>query len=109
MGAAHDPRLPRPRAFRVRPADTGAGRRPNDSVSSFRAVGDHLAIDLPGARAMFTTRRGGVSTGPYESLNLGRWTDDEPQVVERNRTQLSRSLGVTLAYGRQVHRSTVHH
>ncbi|HVE68190.1 MAG TPA: laccase domain-containing protein, partial [Solirubrobacteraceae bacterium] len=38
----------------------------------------HIAADLPGARVLFTTRRGGVSEGPYESLNLGRWTDDDP-------------------------------
>ena len=29
----------------------------------FRWEGDHVAADLPGARALFTTRRGGVSTG----------------------------------------------
>ena len=44
----------------------------------FYARGPHFAIDLPGARAVFTTRRGGHSSGPYESLNLGRLTDDDP-------------------------------
>ena len=29
------------------------------------------AVGLPGARVIFTTRQGGVSEGPYESLNLG--------------------------------------
>ena len=33
--------------------------------------GEHIAADLPGAHVLFTTRRGGVSTGPYASLNLG--------------------------------------
>ena len=69
----------------------------------FYADGEHLAIDLPGARALFTTRRGGYSGGPYESLNLGRFTDDEPAAVERNREALERHLGVRFAYGRQVH------
>ena len=46
---------------------------------SFRAAGEHLVIDLPGATALFTTRRGGVSEGPYASLNLGLLTDDEPE------------------------------
>ena len=41
----------------------------------FYARGDHLAIDLDGAHVVFTTRRGGASTGPYESMNLGRLTD----------------------------------
>ncbi len=69
----------------------------------FFAHGQHLAIDLPGARAVFTTRRGGVSTGPYESLNLGRLTDDVPAAVEHNRAALAQSLGVRFAFGRQVH------
>jgi hypothetical protein len=43
----------------------------------FRWEGDHVAADLPGARALFTTRRGGVSSGPFASLNLGRLTGDE--------------------------------
>jgi polyphenol oxidase len=67
----------------------------------------HLAIELPGARALFTTRRGGFSSGPYESLNLGRFTGDEPEVVERNRAWLQKALRVRFAYGRQVHGSRV--
>jgi YfiH family protein len=76
-------------------------------VRSFYALGDHLAIDLPGARAVFTTRKGGFSSGPYESLNLGRWTDDRPQDVERNREHLADSLGIRFAFGRQVHGTNV--
>jgi YfiH family protein len=75
--------------------------------SPFRAAGDHLAIDLPGATALFTTRRGGFSTGAYESLNLGRWTDDDPAAVERNREALESGLRVCLAYGRQVHGTAI--
>ena len=73
----------------------------------FHADGEHLAIDLPGARALFTTRRGGCSGGAYESLNLGRFTDDEPAAVEHNRESLQRTLGVRFAYGRQVHGARV--
>lgn len=73
----------------------------------FFARGEHVAVDLPGAQAVFTTRRGGVSRGAYRSLNLGRFTDDDPEVVERNRERLQRELGVSFAYGRQVHGSTV--
>jgi hypothetical protein len=67
------------------------------------AAGDHLAIDLPGSRALFTTRRGGFSNGPYESLNLGRLTDDDADHVERNRASVATLAGATLVYGRQVH------
>jgi YfiH family protein len=73
----------------------------------FYAAGDHIGIDLPGGRAVFTTRRGGFSSGPYESLNLGRLTDDAREAVERNRAMLARRLGVRFAYGRQVHGTRV--
>jgi YfiH family protein len=73
----------------------------------FYGLGDHFAIDLPGARAVFTTRRGGVSRGPYESLNLGRLTADDPASVRRNRQVLSSALDVALGFVRQVHGCTV--
>ncbi|HEY4277914.1 MAG TPA: polyphenol oxidase family protein [Conexibacter sp.] len=71
---------------------------------------DHVAIELPGGFALFTTRRGGVSNGPYASLNLGRWTDDEPGAVERNRDLLAGVVCVpraAIAQGRQVHGTEV--
>jgi hypothetical protein len=73
----------------------------------FAVAGDHIAIDLPGARALFTTRRGGASTGPFESLNLGVLTDDDRGLVQRNRATLASELGVRFAHIRQVHGSTV--
>jgi YfiH family protein len=45
-------------------------------------------------RVAFTTRLGGVSDGPYASLNLGIRTDDEPARVVENRTRLCAALGV---------------
>jgi YfiH family protein len=73
----------------------------------FLPWGEHYAIDLPGARAVFTTRRGGFSKGPYESLNLGRLTDDRPEDVDRNRASLENELPAALSYVRQVHGTTV--
>lgn len=70
---------------------------------SFTAFGEHFAIDLPGARAVFTTRRGGVSRPPYDALNLGLLTDDAPATVRANRELLAGALGVGLAHARQVH------
>jgi polyphenol oxidase len=64
------------------------------------------AFELPGARAIFSTRRGGVSEGPYESLNLGILTDDEPAHVIENRARLARAAGVEaerVVMGWQVH------
>jgi polyphenol oxidase len=69
----------------------------------FYVRGEHLGIDLPGARALFTTRRGGFSRGPFASLNLGRLTDDDPDAVRRNRARLQKRAGVRPAYIRQVH------
>jgi polyphenol oxidase len=73
----------------------------------FRLEGEHVAIDLGGARALFTTRRGGFSSGAYESLNMGRFTDDDPAAVERNRDSLQSAHGVRFVYGRQVHGTEV--
>jgi purine-nucleoside/S-methyl-5'-thioadenosine phosphorylase / adenosine deaminase len=41
----------------------------------------------------FTTRTGGVSSGPYESLNLGALTEDEPENVTENRRRACASVG----------------
>jgi polyphenol oxidase len=68
----------------------------------------HLTVDLPGARGLFTTRHGGVSTGPYASLNLGPWTDDDPSAVAENRARVAAAAGVRhLLHGRQVHGTAV--
>jgi polyphenol oxidase len=74
----------------------------------FYALGQHFAVDLPGARAVFSTRRGGHSGGPYESLNLGWLTDDDPGAVERNRATLRADLGApALSFVHQVHGAEV--
>ena len=54
---------------------------------------DHIALDVDGARVLFTTRRGGVSEGPFASLNLGRRTGDEGERVEANRERLAGVVG----------------
>jgi polyphenol oxidase len=63
-------------------------------------------LELPGARAIFSTRRGGVSEGPYESLNLGILTEDDPDRVAENRSRLAAAAGLDAAnvvMGWQVH------
>ena len=67
-------------------------------------------MSLPGAEVAFSTRHGGVSEGPYESLNLGILTDDGRSLVERNRELLSASAGIdgrSIAMGWQVHGTDV--
>jgi YfiH family protein len=59
----------------------------------------------------FTTRAGGVSQGPYASLNLGRLTLDPPEHVDENRRRACAQLDVAvddLAFNRQVHSTAVH-
>jgi YfiH family protein len=76
----------------------------------FRWDGDHVVADLPGARALFSTRRGGVSRAPYASLNLGRLTRDDPAAVHENRARLAAATGCgreRVLYGRQVHGARV--
>jgi YfiH family protein len=61
-------------------------------------------------RVSFTTRLGGVSEGPYASLNLGILTDDDPERVVENRRRLCASTGAdgdTATMAWQVHGNAV--
>ena len=69
-----------------------------------------MAAELPGGRVLFSTRRGGVSAGPFASLNLGRLTDDDGAAVDQNRARLGALVGFgweRFCYGKQVHEATV--
>jgi len=70
----------------------------------------HIRADLPHGHALFSTRAGGVSTGPYESLNLGLLTEDDQDNVSENRRRLAATVGHTrerFLYGKQVHGARV--
>ena len=76
----------------------------------FRWEGEHVAGELPGARVLFSTRHGGVSPAPFDSLNLGRLTDDDGANVDENRERLAGAVGLPrkrFLYGRQVHGTRV--
>jgi|SRR5947209_14909177 len=65
---------------------------------------------MDGATALFTDRRGGVSEGPFASLNLGRLTGDDEARVDANRERLAGRLGVPwerVRWARQVHGTDV--
>ena len=69
-----------------------------------------LEAGLPGARAVFSTRRGGVSEGPWSSLNLGILTGDERDRVVANRVRLCAATGIdpgSVVIGRQVHATAI--
>jgi YfiH family protein len=67
--------------------------------------------DAPGPYAVwFSDRRGGVSEGPYASLNVGFLTDDEPERVAENRRRLYDAAGADperVSWPRQVHGAAV--
>ncbi|MGD8341447.1 MAG: laccase domain-containing protein, partial [Gammaproteobacteria bacterium] len=54
-----------------------------------------FAADWPApacVRTWQTTRAGGVSHGPYASLNLGTHVGDRPEAVAENRVRLCAAL-----------------
>ena len=75
------------------------------SVPAWKAV--DAASDL---RLAFSTRRGGVSDPPFDSLNLGRSTADSPDAVAENRLRFLSSLGLpetSVATAGQVHGANI--
>jgi purine-nucleoside/S-methyl-5'-thioadenosine phosphorylase / adenosine deaminase len=64
----------------------------------------------PGCEVVFSTRQGGVSEGPFESLNLGRRTGDDVTHVDENRRRLCAVIGADedrLTVGFQTHSTVV--
>jgi len=60
-------------------------------------------------RFAFTSRLGGFSTAPYDSLNLSFSVGDDPAVVERNRRDVLERLGVPRASWLQAQHGAVVH
>lgn len=48
----------------------------------------------PGVRAAFTLRRGGVGRPPFDSLNVGAHTGDDPRAVAENRRRIREALAL---------------
>ena len=53
--------------------------------------------------ACMTTRAGGVSAPPWDSLNLGAGSGDAPDAVRANRERFAAAIGATPVFLRQVH------
>jgi hypothetical protein len=58
-------------------------------------------------RTLVTTRRGGVSEPPYDSLNVGIAVGDHPEAVAENRARLTALLPGAPRWLRQVHGNAV--
>ncbi len=57
----------------------------------------------PHIRALFTTRAGGHSVSPFDSLNLGDHVGDAAQAVAANRLVLAQAIGAKPVFMRQIH------
>lgn len=67
---------------------------------------DWIEPDWPAparVRALVTTREGGVSVGPYASLNLATHVGDDPPAVAANRAILRQALPAEPRWLEQVH------
>ena len=67
------------------------------------AEGLGLGVDVA-----VTTRHGGVSAPPYDTLNLGLHVGDDPECVVANRARAAAAFGATLedlVFAHQVHRA----
>jgi YfiH family protein len=60
-----------------------------------------------GVGALMTTRAGGVSGAPWDSLNLGAHVGDDMASVVENRRRLAAAIGAAPVYLRQVHGAEV--
>ena len=86
-----------------------------EPVSTHGSAGSGVSASVGGRgarriRRIVTTRRGGVSAGPYDSFNLGAGVGDSPHAVEANRARLARAAGLppaSVVWMRQVHGTAV--
>lgn len=74
--------------------------------------GEVLLATAYGAHACFTGRAGGVSAAPYDSLNLGPWTDDDAEAIAENHRRVAARASAPeqsrqLVLGKQVHETAV--
>lgn len=84
-------------------------------MNAAHAFDNWLQPDWPapaGVHALCTTRAGGVSAAPWDSLNLGDHVGDSAHAVYENRTRLQTALrartpGAHAVFLRQVHGSDV--
>lgn len=103
--------------------DTPPGTRPSGMTDALHTDGSGLlesgsleivrwpALDATGViDAVVTTRHGGVSHGPYSTLNLGLHVGDDPANVVSNRQRAAAAIGLgldDLVFCRQSHGANV--
>jgi polyphenol oxidase len=96
-------------------SDVGPASAPSPASARLREAGalrllTWPALDASGADAVVTARPGGVSSGPYATLNLSLSVGDDPECVLENRRRLAAGFGADpgdFVFARQVHGSGV--
>ena len=81
-----------------------------DEPQNVPVLTDEALFRAVGVRIGFTGREGGVSEGPYASLNCADHVEDDPDAVARNRQILLEALGVPgvpLVMPTQVHGTNI--
>ena len=73
------------------------------------ASADWLRPDwhAPSVGALMTTRAGGCSAAPFDSMNLHAGGADSPEAVARNRAVLAEAIGAMPVFLKQVHATAV--
>lgn len=69
-----------------------------------------IQLEEYGFHVIFTTRIGGYSKPPYESLNLGFHTEDDNILVRKNREKTFRSLNLSsedIIFADQIHSNNI--
>lgn len=78
------------------------------SAGEVRWLTDAELLERSGVLVAFSERTGGVSAGPYASLDLAAHTGDDPAAVDENRSVLVDSLGLGPLRDRLVTAEQVH-
>ena len=63
----------------------------------------------PNVQAVFTTRESGVSSAPWDTMNLGDHVGDAPEDVAANRAALESVIGSRPVFLKQIHGAHVEH
>lgn len=89
-------------------SEAGAARAGRSAWANAVTPPDWLRPDwnVP-VRALMSTRSGGVSTGPFASLNVSPFVGDDASAVLENRARVERALGLPIFTPRLVHGATV--
>lgn len=78
-----------------------------EQLSQFEGLDVVTGLAWPGVSYFCTTRQGGVSPQPWDSLNVGLHTNDDPAHVAENRRRVTAAIA-PVVWLQQVHGTDVH-